>query len=367
MDQNTLSSLLTLQMTPNLGAVNLKNLIAYCGSPQAVLEEKSDKLQRIPGIGQKTVAGIGHVSQKMIDQEIAFLDRSNVKPLYFLNEDYPQRLKDLNDAPVMMFYKGQDVLNRPNVLGVVGTRKATAYGRDRCRELIAGLAQYQPVVISGLAHGIDEIAHYAALKQGLPTVAVLGHGLQMIYPAQNENLARRMQENGGLLTEYNTQDLTVKDNFPARNRIIAGLLDGLIVVETGEKGGALITADVADSYNREVMAVPGRVGDPNAAGCHSLIKNHKAYLVEEPADVAYHLGWDMAEKHDQQRQEPSNKVEQTPEEATILKLMADHDQLHIDQIAHHSGYEVSQINVILFNMELKGLVTALPGQMYRPA
>ncbi len=367
MDEDTLRSLLILQMTPNLGAVNLKNLIAYCGSPQAVLKDKPEKLQRIPGIGQKTVSGMGQVSQKLIDQEIAFLNRSNVKPLYFLNEDYPQRLKDLNDAPVMMFYKGEDVLNKPNVLGIVGTRKATTYGRDRCKELIAGLAQYKPVVISGLAHGIDEIAHHTALKQGLSTVAVLGHGLHMTYPAKNENLARRMQETGGLLTEYNTQNLTIKDNFPARNRIIAGLLDGLIVVETGEKGGALITADVADSYNREVMAVPGRVGDQNAAGCHSLIKNHKAYLIEEPADVAYHLGWDMHEKLDHERQQPKNQVEQTSEEATILGLMADHDQLHIDQIAHQSGYAVSQINVILFNMELKGLVRALPGQIYRPA
>lgn len=367
MDKETLRCLLTLQMTPNLGAVNLKNLIAYCGSPQAVLEEKPEKLQRIPGIGQKTVAGIGQVSGKLIDQEMAFLDRANVRPLYFLNQDYPQRLKDLNDAPVMMFYKGQDVLNSPNVLGVVGTRKATAYGRDRCRELIAGLAQYNPVVISGLAHGIDEIAHHAALKQGLSTVAVLGHGLHMCYPAQNENLARRLQETGGLLTEYTTQDPTVKDNFPARNRIIAGLLDGLIVVETGEKGGALITADVADSYNREVMAVPGRVGDQNATGCHSLIKRHKAYLVEEPEDVAYHLGWDMHEQPSKNDNQSSNNVEQSAEEATILELMAGHDQLHIDQIAHHSGYAVSQVNVILFNMELKGLITALPGQMYRPA
>ena len=367
MEAETLKALLTLQMTNGLGAVNLKNLIAYCGAPEAVLREKPEKLQRIPGIGEKTIQGLGQVSQNMVEQEYHFIEKNGIKPLYFLESSYPERLKDLNDAPVMLFYKGQPVLNRPKVIGVVGTRKASAYGKDRCRELIAGLASYEPVVVSGLAHGIDETAHQAALKHDLPTVAVLGHGLHMCYPAQNANLAKRMQNSGGIITEYTTQVRTVKDNFPARNRIIAGLLDGLIVIETGTKGGALITADIADSYNREVMTVPGRVGDPNAAGCHALIKQHKAYLVEEPADVAFHLGWHLEDKPGDSGKAAAQAIEKTPEEATILALMNNHDQLHIDQIAYQSGMGTSQVNVILFNMELKGLVTALPGQMYRPA
>lgn len=367
MNNEILRSLLSLQMINGLGAVNLKNLIAYCGSPEAVLHEKPEKLSRIPGIGEKTIRSLGKIPQALVEQEMDFIQRNGIQPLYFLDKDYPERLKDLNDAPVLMFYKGHKVLNSPKVIGVVGTRKASAYGRERCRDLIASLAPYQPVVISGLAHGIDEAAHQAALKQGLPTVAVLGHGLHMCYPAQNENLALRMQTDGGVITEYTTQMRTVKDNFPARNRIIAGLLDGLIVVESGRKGGALITAEIADSYNREVMTVPGRVGDRNASGCHALIKQHKAYLVEDADDVAFHLGWDMAEQGQAQNHSAAQQVEKSPEEATILDLMTSHDQLHIDQIAYQSGYEVSKVNVILFNMELKGLVTALPGQIYRPA
>jgi DNA processing protein len=173
-----------------------------------------------------------------------------------------------------------------------------------------------------------------------------------------------MQQSGGLLTEYTTQVRTVKDNFPARNRIIAGLLDGLLVVETGTKGGALITADIADSYNREVMTVPGRVGDSRSAGCHALIKQHKAYLVEEPGDIAYHLGWDLEPPAPREKTERP-AVEKTPEEQAVMALMEGYGQLHIDQIAQQVGYDVSQINVILFNLELKGLVTALPGLVYK--
>lgn len=364
MKESTLRSLLILNMTPNLGAVTLKNLIAYCGSPEAVVEEKPSRLSRIPGVGTKTIEGISKVSTEVVDKEIAFIKNNGIQPLYFLDEAYPKRLKDLNDAPVLLFYKGRNVLNRKHVIGVVGTRQATSYGKERCRELIAGLAPYDPVVISGLAHGIDETAHKAALKQELPTVAVLAHGLHMCYPSQNENLALQMQERGGIMTEYTTQMRTVKDNFPARNRIIAGLLDGLLVVETGIKGGALITANIADSYNREVMAVPGRAGDIRSAGCNALVKQHKAYMVEDPDDIAFHLNWDL----EQSESTPATKrpnVEQTPEEAAVLKLMDGKDQLHIDQIAHQMGYDVSQINVILFNLELKGLITAFPGQMYR--
>jgi DNA processing protein len=364
METSTLRSLLTLQMTPNLGAVTLKNLIAYCGSPEAVVQEKPDHLRRIPGIGEKTAEGMGAVSQAQVDQEMAFIQEAGIEPLYFLEKGYPERLKDLNDAPVLLFYKGQPALNRHHAIGVVGTRRATAYGKAMCRELIAGLASYEPLVVSGLAHGIDETAHQAALKQEVPTVAVLGHGLHMCYPAQNEGLARQMQQSGGLLTEYTTQVRTVKDNFPARNRIIAGLLDGLLVVETGTKGGALITADIADSYNREVMTVPGRVGDSRSAGCHALIKQHKAYLVEEPADIAYHLGWDLEAPAPRAKAERP-AVEKTPEEQAVMTLMEGYGQLHIDQIAQQVGYDSSQINVILFNLELKGLVTALPGQVYK--
>ena len=365
MEESTLRSLLALKMTPALGPITIKNLIAYCGSPEAVFREKYRHLEKIPGVGKKIGRQLQQVEEAQVEQEMQFIEANDVQPLYFLSRDYPERLKDLDDSPPLLFFKGNAEMNKQRVLGIVGTRRATTYGKDCCRQVVSDLADYDVTVISGLAHGIDETAHQAALKNDLETIGVLGHGFSTLYPAQNQGLADKMLHKGGLLTEFLSPMMPVRDNFPARNRIIAGLVDGLLVVETGTKGGALITAEIAYSYNRELMVFPGRAGDQRSAGCNHLLKLNKAYLVENASDIAFHLGWSLDEE-EKPRKTRRQAIEKSPEEEAVLKILDDAEKVHINSLSNQLGYPVSELSVILFNMELKGLIHALPGDLYRP-
>ncbi len=362
MDYPTLRSLIFLQLTPRLGPVLIKNLIAYCGSPEAVVREKPANLAKIPGVGAKIGENLKNVAEEEVDEELQFIEDHGVQPLYFLEKDYPDRLKDLDDAPPLLFLKGNTDLNKQKLLGIVGTRRATSYGKDRVRQVVEDLSSNDVTIVSGLAHGIDEMGHQAALKNDLETIGVLGHGLSHLYPAQNQALAEKISAQGGLLTEFPSSFGPLKDNFPARNRIIGGMVDGLLVAETGTKGGALITAEIAYSYNRELMVFPGRSIDSRSAGCNHLIKMNKAYLVENGVDVAFHLGWDEA--HQPQKGEKQEKVETTAEEDTVLKALNGVEKQHINNLAYQLEYSVSQLSVLLFTMELKGLVKALPGDNY---
>lgn len=363
MDDRTLRSVLTLQMTPKLGPVLIKNLIAYCGSAEGVLREKPNTLAKIPGVGPKIGENLKNVDAARVDQELDFIAKHNIRPLYFLEKDYPERLKDLDDAPALLFYKGSGDLNKTKSLGIVGTRRCTHYGKETVRQMVEGLRSFDINIVSGLAHGIDETGHRAALENDLETIGVLAHGLNHVFPVQNTNLADNMTNQGGLLTEFPSGYGPYKDNFPARNRIIAGLVDGLIVAESGIKGGALITADIAYSYNREVLAIPGRANDSRSEGCNALIKNYKAYLVENATDIAFHLGWEWepAQKRSEQQQQ---KIETTAEENQVLTALKAADKVHINTLSQQIGFSVSQLSVILFNMELKGLVKAFPGDSY---
>jgi DNA processing protein len=363
MDKQLLHDIIALQMIPKIGPVAAKTLIAYCGSPGDIFKQKKDSLVRIPGIGPKISENIR--SFKDFDKaakEVEFIEKHKIKPLYFLADDYPHRLKELPESPIMLFYKGTADLNQSRVLAIVGTRKATEYGKAITEKLVEELAQYKVLVVSGLAYGIDYHAHKDALKHSMETVGVVGHGLDRIYPAAHKGLAEKMLQSGGLLTEFPSGTNPDRENFPARNRIVAGISDGVVLVESAISGGALITASVADSYNREVFAVPGRASDPYSEGCNHFIKTNKAYLTETAADIAYWMGWNQdkpaGKKH-------SHYEDLTPLEMSLVELLRQKDKLEIDAISAGLGLFSSEVSVILLELEFKGVVQALPGKIYR--
>lgn len=363
MDQDELRYALALQKVHKIGPVHAKNLIAYCGKPSEVFRQRKPHLIKIPGIGEKLVQNILSFKDfDVVDKELAFTGRHDIQALYYLDENYPHRLKDINDAPILIFYKGNANLNHKRVLGIVGTRKATDYGRQMCERLVEELAPYDPLIVSGLAFGIDTIAHRAALQYGLATVGAMGSGMDRIYPHENRGLAAKMISHGGLLTEYFSGTKPEKEHFPARNRIVAGLVDGLVLIETARTGGALITGEIANSYNRDVLAYPGRVGDEYSGGCNHFIKVNKAVLVESAADVIYNLDWDRQEVHAAPRKTYAGLTE---EEKKIVGLLQEKGKMDVDGLHMATGYDLSRISVILLDMEFKGLIQALPGRYYR--
>lgn len=364
MTSDELYYILALTQIPNVGPKLSRNLIAYCSSPEAVLKEKKSHLQKIPGIGEKTASAItSYRVEEKVEKEIEFIQKHKIKTLYFLDENYPERLKDIESSPIILFFKGNCDLNNPRTLAIVGTRKSTPYGKSVCERICDGLTPYSPLIVSGLAYGIDHCAHKSALKNNIPTLGVLGHGLDIIYPYKHRSLAENMLSNGGLLTEYFSGTKPDKENFPARNRIVAGLVDAVIVVETGERGGALITAEIAYSYNRDVFTVPGRVDDPYSAGCNRLIKLNKAVLVETAEDIAFQLGWDI--KKPEKPKLTINFSELTEIERDVISLLKAGEKLQIDALSAQLKYNSSELSLVLLDMEFRGFIRALPGNVYQ--
>lgn len=360
-----LSYQIALTLISGIGDVLAKNLISYCGSAEAVFKTPKQTLLKIPGIGRATALAIAESRDllKRAEQEEVFIEKYKIKPLFFTDAAYPKRLKNCTDAPIMLYYKGNVDLNAIRVVNIVGTRKVTEYGKLVCMQLVEQLKVYHPVVISGLAYGVDVHAHRECLKQDVPTVAVLGHGLDRIYPAAHRSVAEKMVQNGGLLSDFVSGTNPDRENFPKRNRIIAGLADATIVVEAAETGGAIITAVIANSYNRDVFAIPGRVNDTYSSGCNHLIKTNRAALVSSGADIAYSLGWDIGDqKKGVQRQ---LLVELTTEEQVIVDLLQTHSSLAIDELMLRSTMNLSILAGVLLNLELKGVVLSLPGKMYQ--
>jgi len=364
MHEENLKYLLSLMKVPNVGNVLAKNLIAYCGSPKAVFEQKKNHLLKIPGIGEKIANNILKFSNfDAAESEMAFIEKHQIQPLYFIDENYPARLKEIADAPVLLFYRGNANLNQGRVIAIVGTRKATDYGKNICEKLINDLIPYHPLIISGLAYGIDYYAHKSSLAHGMSTVGVLGHGLDKIYPAAHRSIAVKMVDQGGLLTEYCSGVGPDREHFPERNRIVAGMVDGVVLIETTRFGGALITAEIASSYDREVFAFPGRVGDEYSSGCNHLIKVNKAYLIENVEDLVYFLGW---QKSLEKPVPYTNKYASLPlEQLAIINLLKEREKTELDYLTQHTGYGLSEISVLLLDMEFKGIIKALPGKCYR--
>ncbi|MBE0637989.1 MAG: DNA-protecting protein DprA [Bacteroidales bacterium] len=354
-----------LTLLPGVGDVLGKKLVAYCGGVDAVFKQKREALEKIPGIGEKLVSSI--LSQNVLqraEEEIAFIEKHNITPLFYLDKNYPDLLKHCADSPVMLYYKGNASLNVTKIISIVGTRKATDYGKEVCEKLIRGLAEYNVLVLSGLAYGIDTCAHRSALENKLNTVAVLGHGLDRIYPFMNRGLATKMLEHGGLLTEFMSKTLPDRENFPQRNRIIAGMADATVVVEAAKSGGALITAAIANSYSRDVFAIPGRIGDTWSEGCNLLIRDNKAALIQDASDLAMLMGWENNKDKKQGRQ-PALFTELSPDEEKIVGIMRVNGNMGIDEITIKSDLPTSKVASVLLNLEFQGVVRALPGKIYK--
>jgi DNA processing protein len=356
---------IALTLLPGVGDVLGKKLVAYCGGVEAVFREKKTALEKIPGIGNKLVEAI--LSQKVFDradEEIAFIEENNIQPLFYLHSNYPARLKNCVDSPIILYYKGTGDLNGQKVISIVGTRNATNYGKEVCEKIIGGLAAHNTMVVSGLAYGIDTCAHRNALEQNLKTVAVLGHGLDRVYPYLNRGLAEKMLDQGGLVSEFMSQTKPDRENFPRRNRIIAGMADATLVIEAAKSGGALITAEIANSYNRDVFSVPGRIGDTWSEGCNALIKTNKAHLVQAPEDIAYIMGWDASRKTNPKMQRQLF-IELSPDEEKIVNVLRNVETIGIDDVGFNTGLPVSKVSSTLLNLEFQGLVKVLPGKVYK--
>jgi DNA processing protein len=298
------------------------------------------------------------------EKEIRFLEKYKIIPIFYLDKAYPERLKHCIDSPVMMYYKGTADLNAHRIVSIVGTRRATTYGKECCQSMVMDLSGYKILIISGLAYGIDSCSHKSALDNGLMTVGILAHGLDIIYPAINRSLAERMLDQGGLLTEFMSETQPDRENFPKRNRIIAGMSDAVVVIEAGKKGGALITAGIANSYNRDVFAVPGRIYDPLSEGCNHLIKTNQAALIQSAADIIYIMGWQDQNKN-MAISQPTLFHELSNDEERIVKMLELHGESSIDLLCINTELTMSKVSAVLLDLEFKGIVKCLPGKMFR--
>ena len=367
MEQEDLKYLIALTLVPLVGSITARKLISYSGSAKAVFSEKKSNLQKIPGIGS-LLAGSIQPEKALVqaEHELLFMERNRINHLTVYDKEYPERLKQCPDAPLVFYYKGKNGFSTEKVLSIVGTRNASEYGIEQCRKLIRDLTEhnYKVLIVSGLAYGIDVQAHMAALQYKQETVAVLAHGLHTIYPGAHKNLALRIIENGAILSDFCTGDNPERNNFLKRNRIIAGLSDATIVIESGKKGGALITADLASSYNRDVFALPGRVSDPMSAGCNALIRDNKAALVEGFEDIVFFLGWDANEKANKPRQ-AELFAELNEDEKKIADELRKEERLSPDILSLRTGLPVSKISATLLGMEFRAIVRVMPGNCYR--
>lgn len=354
---------IAITQIPGIGDVNAKKLISYCGSVEAVFQEKRKNLLKIPGMGPSTVNAI--LGQKVLaraEKEMEFIHRYNISPLFYLDKEYPQRLKQCMDGPVLLFLKGKVNINARHVLSIVGTRRASSYGRETTQNLINDLTDLDILIVSGLAYGIDTYAHRASVDNNISTVGILAHGLDRIYPYTNRKLAVNMQGNGGLLTEFLSETIPDRENFPKRNRIVAGMADATVVVESAKRGGALITANIAGSYNRDVFSFPGRSGDKYSEGCNFLIKTNRAALVESAADIKYFMQWENTTAKSAKQTKLFRQL--LPEEQNVLEILQESDKVSVDYLVLKSGFSNSKIAELLLNLEFDGFVKSLPGKLF---
>ena len=358
---------IALTLIPNIGDITGKKLIAYCGGIETVFKESKKNLLKIPGIGSLLVQSIienRKTALERAEKEISFIEKNNISAFFYLDDEYPNRLKHCIDGPIMLYKKGNVDLNNKKIISIVGTRKATEYGKEITKKIIEDLSGFDVLIVSGLAYGIDTCAHKTAVSTGLPTVGVLAHGLDRIYPPINSGLAQKMLNHGGLLTDFISETNPDRENFPKRNRIIAGLSDAVIVIEAARKGGALITADIANSYNRDVFAVPGKIGDTYSEGCNFFIKTNRAALIQSAKDIIYIMGWEESKD----KNKPIQKklfIEMTDDERKIVDLLEKNGDSGIDFLCINSQMTTSKVATALLNLEFNGMVKSLPGKYYQ--
>ena len=365
LSKNELLYTLALQRVPNLGDTSAKKLLHHVGSAEGIFKQKKQNLLKIEGIGRFRLKDLNE--KALLDEaeeELFFIEKHKVSYRYFKDDNYPDRLKHCLDGPILLFQKGNIDLQHKKLISIVGTRKVTSYGADFCQKIIEELAPLNPVIISGFAYGIDVEAHKAAINNGLQTIACLAHGLEQVYPKVHKKYVEKVKAHGGFITEFWSTDLFERTNFLKRNRIIAGLSQATIVIESAEKGGSLVTADIANSYNREVFAVPGRSSDPQSQGCNNLIKSQQAHLLTSAADLIYMLGWEIEEKI-LKPQQTKLFVELTEDEKVIYKYLKANDKEMLDTIALSCKMPTFKVAGILLNLELKGAVRPLPGKLFQ--
>jgi DNA processing protein len=357
---------IALSLIPGVGSVLARNLVAYVGSVEGVFSQSFQALKKIPGIGEVNARRIKNKEIfERAEKEITFIEKFKIEVLFYTDKNFPRRLKNCVDAPVILYSKGKMNLDEQRMVSIVGTRNATDYGKEVCEKLIRDFSErnYPVLVVSGLAYGIDIQAHKMALKYGIPTVGVVAHGLDKIYPSLHADTARKMLGNGGLISDFPSGTKIDPANFIRRNRIIAGLADATIVVESAEKGGALITADIAASYNRDVFAYPGRADDTYSRGCNRLIRLNGADLIEGIDDLEFFMGWETGKKD--KIVQSTLFVDLTAEEQKVVDLLQSKGVMYIDQISGELKIPGSRVSALLLNMEFKNLLTALPGKMYK--
>ncbi|HXD79224.1 MAG TPA: DNA-processing protein DprA [Puia sp.] len=372
MPDNDLLYRLALSRVPGIGPVYAKKLLGRFGDAKAIFQANETALADLSGVGQIRAKAIARFDNWAgMESELAFMERYSIRSLFFTDQDYPQRLLHCKDAPILLFYKGKAELNAPRILSVVGTRTPSEYGKQAIARLIRDLEVCGPLIISGLAFGIDVAAHKAALDHSLPTVAVLAHGLDRLYPPQHKHVAAEMiKHQGGLLTNFGMDTEPASYNFVLRNRIVAGMSDAVIVMETDTNGGSMLTAKKAFAYKKKIFAVPGRISDKTSRGCNQLIQQRRAQMLLNASQLITEMGWDSSANETMQQgslfptEEPKGLSEN---EKTVFSLLREKEKLSIDELSRQTKLNSSAVAMALLKLELQGIVLALPGKQYRLA
>ena len=363
--QNDLLYQIALTLIPNIGDVHAKALINHFGNAEAIFNAPKKELDALDGIGIVRANSIKNFKDfSRAEEEIEFIKKYKIKTLFLTGKEYPQRLLNCYDSPPLLYFKGNADLNSSKIIAIVGTRNHNEYGKNICEKLVEELINEDVTIVSGLAFGIDSIAHKISVKNNIKTVGVLAHGLDRVYPSQNTALAKQMISCGGLLTEFKSNTIPDRQNFPGRNRIVAGISDAIIVIESGLKGGSLITAELGNGYNKDVFAIPGRVNDSKSEGCNYLIKNNKAALITCADDVLENMGWKQTKKPSAKKQRELF-IELTPDERIVIDILQIQEQVHIDELYFKSKLSSSAVAQALLMLEMQGVVSSLPGKIYK--
>ena len=355
---------IALTQVDGVGPITSRQLISYLGGVKEVFKAKKKELLAIPGIGEKTIESIAHHTQifKRAEEELQFIQKHEIKMLFYTDKGYPYRLKSIEDSPILLYYKGNADLDHHRIVAIIGTRSPTEQGKLNCEKMVEELQAYNVLIVSGLAYGVDITAHRKSVDLNIPTVGVMGNGLDKLYPSAHVSTSKKMIQHGGLLTQFTTQTKPDRENFPMRNKIVAGIADAVVVIESGIEGGSMITADFANHYHKDVFALPGRPSDELSSGCNTLIKRNKASLIESASDIAHFMNWDKVTG--------SKEIQRTlfpdlsDKEQVVITLLKQNDFLSIDRLYTALALSPSASAGVLLEMEFKGLIKSLPGKKY---
>jgi DNA processing protein len=365
MNESELLHLLALLQVDGVGDIVAKKLLNHCKTAETIFKTKASKLASIDGVGQNLIRNLKNKSVfEKAAAELHYIKSNDINVCFYLDDNYPERLKHCIDGPILLFYSGNINWNTRKIISIVGTRQITSYGTEFCKKLIEDLAPLNPIIISGFAYGVDIVAHQAAIDNNLQTIGILAHGLNQIYPKSHKKHIAKMEQNGGFMTEFWSSSNPEKENFVKRNRIVAGIAEATIVIESAEKGGSLITGTMANDYNRDVFAVPGRTSDKLSQGCNNLIKTQRAHLLTSAADILYILNWEIDSQTNAKVIQKQLFVSLDNDEQKIYDYLQQNGKQLLDVIAIACDFPVFKLSSILLNMELKGVIRPLPGKLF---